>query len=183
VLKSPVILESTVLAKTRIFTIEELRVQFPNKKIQPFETIKPNNFGAVMIIPILDADTFFIIREYAAGSNHYFLGFPKGAINKGENLLETANRELMEEIGYGAKKLTHLRQMSLSPAYFNATMQLVLAEDLYPKKLMGDEPEPIVVIPWKFSEIDALLQHPEFHESRSIAALLLLEKMQSRRIK
>jgi len=89
----------------------------------------------------------------------------------------------MEEIGYGAKKLTHLRQMSLSPAYFNATMQLVLAEDLYPKKLMGDEPEPIVVIPWKFSEIDALLQHPEFHESRSIAALLLLEKMQSRRIK
>jgi len=82
----------------------------------------------------------------------------------------------MEETGYGAKKLTHLRQMSLSPAYFNAMMQLVLAEDLYPKKLIGDEPEPIEIVPWKFSEIDSLLKHPEFHESRSIAALLLLER-------
>ena len=55
-------------------------------------------------------------------------------------------------------------------------MHIVLAKDLYPKKLEGDEPEAIEVIPWKISNIDALLRHPEFHEARSIAALLLLER-------
>lgn len=180
-LKSPVVLESKIIAKTRIFSIIESHLQFSNQEKRLFETIATNNFGAVMIIPILDNDTFLLIREYAVGCDNYFLGFPKGAINRDENLLETANRELMEEVGYGAKKLTHLREMSLSPAYFNATMQLILAEDLYPNRMPGDEPEPIEVVPWQFSQIDALLQHPEFHESRSIAAVLLLERLRRHR--
>ena len=56
-------------------------------------------------------------------------------------------------------------------------MKIVLAKELYPQKLMGDEPETIEVIPWKISQIETLLSHPEFHESRSVAAVLLLEKM------
>jgi len=175
-LKLPVTLESKTLLKSRIFNIIESRVKFSNGEERVFEKATTNNNGAVMILPVLNQDTFLLIREYAAASEQYFLGFPKGAIGKGEDLLETANRELMEEVGYGAHRLTFLKEMSLSPAYFDAKMQLVLAEDLYPKKLAGDEPEMIEVVPWKFSDIDLLLAHPEFHESRSIAALLLLER-------
>src|SRR3989338_10783786 len=94
-----------------------------------------------------------------------------------ENPLESANRELMEETGYGAKELIHLGKWSLSPAYFCAMMDIVLAKNLYPQKLEGDEPEAIEVIPWKLHDIDALLAHPEFHESRSVAAVLLLERL------
>ena len=97
-----------------------------------------------------------------------------------EDPLVAANRELMEEVGMGAHELTHLAQWSLSPAYFEATMDIVLAKNLYEKKLEGDEPEPLEVIPWKINNIDALLVHPEFHESRSVAAALLLERMNRR---
>ncbi|EKD76829.1 MAG: ADP-ribose diphosphatase NudE [uncultured bacterium] len=83
----------------------------------------------------------------------------------------------MEEVGYGARSLARLTEWSLSPAYFESVMQIVLAKDLYPKRLEGDEPEPIEVLPWKLNNIDALLAHPEFHESRSVAAVLLLERM------
>ncbi|OGT43373.1 MAG: ADP compounds hydrolase NudE [Gammaproteobacteria bacterium RIFCSPHIGHO2_12_FULL_40_19] len=173
----PKLLDRKILAKTRIFTIEETRMQFSNGHEQTFEKISGRHPGAVMIIPLLDEDTFLLIREYAPAANAYFLGFPKGAMDAGENALESANRELMEEVGYGSNDLTWLAQWSLSPAYFNASMHIVLAKNLYPQKIEGDEPEPIEVIPWKISDIDALLAHPEFHESRSVAAVMLLERM------
>lgn len=175
--KLPVVLDTKTLCESRIFRIEQMHLRFSNGYEGYFEKISGRLSGAVMIIPMLDEQTFLLIREYAAAAGKYVLGFPKGAIDHNEDVLVTANRELMEEVGYGAHELTHLTQWSLSPAYFNATMEIVLARNLYPQKMEGDEPEPIEVIPWKTSDIDALLAHPEFHESRSVAAVLLLERM------
>lgn len=172
----PEILQKKVIFKSRVFTITQTQVRFSNGKEKTFETIKGKSSSAVMIIPMIDDETFLLIREYAPAANGYVLGFAKGATDDGEKPLESANRELMEEVGYGANELIHLGRWSLSPAYFNAVMDIVLAKNLYPKKLEGDEPESIEVIPWKLNNIDALLQHPEFHESRSIAAVLLLER-------
>ena len=59
-----------------------------------------------------------------------------------------ANRELMEEIGYGARKLRTLSRMTLAPGYFSHVTDVILAEDLYPQRATGDEPEPIDVVPW-----------------------------------
>ena len=55
-------------------------------------------------------------------------------------------------------------------------MDIVLAKDLYSATAIGDEPEPIEVVPWRLDQIDTLLAHPQFHEARSLAALLLLQK-------
>ena len=176
-MKYPELLKKTILSKTRIFTVQDSLVRFSNGREQHYETILGKSPGAVMIIAMPDPETFLLIREYAAAHGNYFVGFPKGAMDEGEKPLESANRELMEEVGYGANELIHLAKWSLSPAYFNSEMDIVLAKDLYPKKLEGDEPEPMAVIPWKLNNIDALLAHPEFHESRSVAALLLLERI------
>src|SRR3990167_146566 len=173
----PKLLNKKILAKTRIFTIEETRMRFSNGHEQTFEHICGRYPSAVMIIPMLDEETFLLIREYAPAADAYFLGFPKGAMDADEEPQQSANRELMEETGYGARELIQLAKWSLSPAYFSANMYIVLAKNLYPQKLEGDEPEPIEVIPWKINNIDALLAHPEFHESRSVAAVLLLERM------
>lgn len=151
-------------------------MRFSNGEERQFERVCGKAVGSVMILPLLDANTILLVREYGAGVHDYVLGFPKGAIHHHEELLQTANRELMEEVGYGAHKLTVLRQFSASPSYFTSMMNLVLAEDLYVKSSIGDEPEALEVIAWRLDQIDSLLQHPEFHEARSIAALLLLER-------
>lgn len=174
----PTVLETKTLAETKIFKISDLHLRFSNGKEVHFEKAQVKKPGAVMIVPLLDDETFLLIREYAAAADAYTLGFPKGAIDHvDDKVLETANKELMEETGYGANELTHVTELSLSPAYFNNMMQIVLAKDLYPKKLEGDEPEPIEVVPWKWKDIDKLLAHPEFTESRGVAALLLVERM------
>jgi ADP-ribose diphosphatase len=47
----------------------------------------------------------------------------------------------------------------------------VLARDLYPDPLPGDEPEPIEVVPWSLDRVDELLGRDDFTEARSIVAL------------
>lgn len=173
--KKPHIIKSTTLAQSGLFTIEGLHLRFANGEERCYERICGHAAkGSVLIIPLLDAQTVLLIREYAAGVDDFVLGFPKGALDAGEDLLQTANRELMEEVGYGSHKLTPLKSVSASPGYLTSMMAVVLAEDLYPESLPGDEPEPIEVIPWKLNAVDELLAHPEFHEARSQAALLQL---------
>jgi len=54
-------------------------------------------------------------------------------------------------------------------------LDLVIARDLYPSKLEGDEPEPLEVVRHPLSEIDDLITQADFHEGRAIAALFLLK--------
>jgi len=62
----------------------------------------------------------------------------------------------------------------VAPGYLFHTTHIVLARDLYPRRLEGDEPEPIEVVPWKISQLDRLLQRDDFTEARSIAALYMV---------
>src|SRR3546814_15618817 len=81
------------------------------------------------------------VREDSAGVHTYELGLVKGRIDAGETPEHAANRELMEEAGYGANSVQVLRSLTLAPTYMSHQTHLVLARDLSPKRLPGDEPE------------------------------------------
>lgn len=175
--KKPDILEEKILARTKLFTVRGVHLRFSNGVERHFEILRGRLKGrSVLIVPMLDDDTVLLVREYGAGVDDYVLAFPKGGVEEGENLLDTANRELMEEVGYGANDLRSIGEYTTSPGYTGGRMQIVIAKDLYEKRLPGDEPEPIEVVPWKLSNIDALLDNPEFIEAKSVVALLLLER-------
>ncbi len=173
--KVPIIHQQTVIAETRQFRIEALELEFSNGQCRYYERLARNgNSGAVLVVPMIDRDTVLLVREYAAGLHRYELGLPKGKVDAGEALLAATNRELKEEIGFGAKRLQHVQTLSLAPGYLEHTIEVILAEELYPEKLSGDEPEELDVVPWKLSEIDRLLATGECSEARSIAALFLV---------
>jgi len=171
----PKILEAKTIAKTRLFHVESLHMKFSNGVERMYERLKAGKNGAVMIIPLFDSETILLIREYSAGVERYELAFPKGLIESGEAVLDAANREMKEEVGFGAKTLTFIKSMSLAPGYLSHTMSLVIASDLFPEKLEGDEPEELEVIHWPISKIKELVLRDDFTESRSIAALFLLQ--------
>jgi ADP-ribose diphosphatase len=172
--EKPTILNRTTIAKSRLFLIESLDIQFSNGTLRNYERLaRGNPGGAVLIVPMLDAETVLLIREYSAGVHRYEVGLPKGKTDAGESFLEAANRELKEEVGFGARKLHHLSSFSLAPSYLEHTTEIVIAQDLYAEKLPGDEPEELEVIPWKLCKINDLLASGECTEARSIAALFM----------
>lgn len=169
----PKILKVRTIARTRVFHIEELELEFSNGRVVTYERARGAAHGSVLIVPLKDQDTLLLIREYCTGLERYELAFPKGLIDAGETALEAANRELKEEVGYGARRLTPLMNMSIAPGYHSHVTQAVIAEDLYPASLEGDEPEPVEVVEWPVNDIQGLLQRDDFTEARSIAAFYL----------
>lgn len=172
--EKPTILTKTTVACSRLFRIESLDIRFSNGEQRNYERLaKSQGGGAVLIVPMLDAETVLLVREYSAGVHRYELGLPKGKTDAGESFFEAANRELKEEVGFGANVLYHLSSFTIAPSYLEHTTEIIIAEDLYAEKLQGDEPEELEVIPWKLALLNGLLATGECTEARSIAALFM----------
>jgi ADP-ribose diphosphatase len=156
-----------------MYQVEQLDLEFSNGERRQYYRMKTHGLGAVIIVPMLDDETVLLAREYAAGLHHYEVGLPKGRLERGESILEAAQREMKEEIGYGANNLEELNQLSLAPGYMTHITHIVLARDLYPEKLEGDEPEELEVVPWPISDLQALTARDDCTEGRTIAALYI----------
>jgi ADP-ribose diphosphatase len=175
----PKVLNVETIARTRLFHVERVKLAFTNGAEVEYERVPGSQIDSVLIVPLLNLDTVLLIREYAAGTHRYELGFPKGVMEQGEDAITAANREIMEEIGYAARTLRHLTSVTIAPGYIGHVTHIILAENLYEERMAGDEPEEIEVVPWPLVDIDGLLARDDFTEARSIAALFLARKMLS----
>ncbi|MBB3332410.1 ADP-ribose diphosphatase [Halomonas campaniensis] len=171
--QKPEVLERRSVARSRLFHVESLDLRFSNGAERTFERLTGSDQGAVMIVAMPDPEHVLLIREYAAGFEDYVLTLPKGLVDPGEDIVTAANRELMEECGFGANRIEPLVELSLAPNYMRHRMQVLLASDLYPRRLPGDEPEPLIVETHAIEELPALLARDDFHEARAIAALYI----------
>lgn len=172
--KKPKLTNIHTVAESRIFNLESMDVEFSNGATRIYERLVSRGNGAVLVVPMLDDDTVLMIYEYSGGTERYELGLTKGKIDKGETLIETAARELKEEIGYGAKKLTFLKTITLAPGYQSSETHIVLAEELYEEKAYGDEPEPLEIVAHKISDLEKLTYSEDLTEARSILALYMV---------
>lgn len=180
--EKPTILNHSIVAHSRLFGIERVELRFSNGEERVYERLRTPRIPAVMVVALKDDDTVLLIREYSCGTDDYQVTLPKGAFDHhGENVFDAANRELMEEAGYGALRFTELKKLSLAPGYMGHLIHIVLAEDLYEQRLPGDEPEPIEVIEHPLEDIDSLLANEYFTEARALAALYMVRDIVRKR--
>lgn len=176
----PEILDIRIAAKTTVFEVQAVDLHFSNGTKRTYERLTPNRQSSVMVIP-LRGDKVIMVREYAVGPERYELCFPKGVVDKGETPEEAANRELQEEIAMAARRFTPLRSVYTSPSHMFGLMHLIIAEDLYPSSLQGDEPEPLEIVELPLEEALALAYNDELGDLKMIASLFLLRDFLNRR--
>lgn len=170
----PEILKRTLECRSRFFQVESMELRFSNGEQRVFERLLGGGGPpAVIIVAMLDHDQVLLVKEYGAGIEDYHVALPKGRVDEGETALQAANRELMEEAGYGAERLTLLKCLSQAPNFQQHWTQIVLAQQLYPRKLVGDEPEPLDVEFLPLSLLDDWLTRLDISEARTVAALYL----------
>lgn len=178
--RKPEILRSQTVAATRLFRIEAVDLRFSNGVEAQFERLMGAGRGAVLVVPVLGDDELLLVREYAVGTERYELGFPRGKVEGDESPHSCAQRELREELGYGAGRLETLKSVSLSPGYANYRTHIILATGLYPDSLEGDEPEALEAVRWPLTHAAALLSESDFSDARCMLAVYLLREALAR---
>ena len=169
----PKILTRRQVCRSRLFRVEAAELRFSNGVEREYEYLCSSGPAAVIVVPVLNDDEFLLVQEYGIGIEGYEWGLPKGRVDQGESHIEAANRELQEEAGYGARYLTELKCLTQNPNYMQNKTQIVLAAELYPKRLEGDEPEELAVKAFAWRDLPALVGREDISEARTIAALYL----------
>ena len=172
----PEILNTTTVARSRLFRIESVDLKFSNGARRTYERLPGRGRKAVIVVGVTDDSEVVLIREYLAGLHAYELALPKGAVEgPDETLEETANRELKEEAGFGATRVEYLRELTMAPTHMGYGVHVMLARGLYPERLPGDEPERAEVLTWPLADVDDLMLSSEISEARSLAAIKIAQ--------
>jgi ADP-ribose diphosphatase len=169
----PTILKTELLAQSGHFQIEALHLQFSNGQQRIYERLRGTGYRSVMLVAMPDPAHVLLVREYAVGVEKTILGLPKGGAEPDEDYLQAAQRELSEEVGMRAERLTELGELTLAPGHLCHRYRVVLAEQLSPCQLEGDEPEPLECLRVPMAQIPELVARGELHEARAIAALFM----------
>ena len=131
--------------------------------------------GAVLIIPMIDQDTFIMIKQYRHAIQQEIYEFPAGTLEVGEDLVECAQRELQEEIGFKANQLISLGHIYPTPGFCNEIIHCYLAKDLVPSHLELDDGELIESFKITKDEVKNLISKNQLVDSKSLAILYKAE--------
>lgn len=163
------------LFKTKIFTIKELELELDGGKKITRQILDKGDTS--LIVPINIHNELVLVKEYFPAIDEYQLGLPKGRIDPGHDAIETANKELQEEIGFKANKLEEIGVVTMSPGYITQRTHIFLATNLVESQLQGDEEEPLEIVLYPFAKFENLIMQKKITDARMIAALYLAKKL------
>ncbi len=161
-----------LMYRCKIFDVFEENVLMPNGKSikQTWIDHKPT----VAIVPINEKKEILLVKQYRVAVKKHLLEIPAGAFNDHkEPPEECAQRELAEETGFRAGKMTKLYEGYLLAGYCNEYMYFYLAEDLVSAPLKPDEDEFIEVVPTKLAVAEELFKKGKIADTKTALGILL----------
>jgi len=150
--------------------VDEDQVQLPDGRTTLYGVVRCGE--CVGVLPFLDAETVVLIRQYRYVARGVYWEMPTGGVHPGEGLEAAAQRELGEEIGYRAARLTPLVSYHTSKSVLDETAHLFYGEALTPVVTLGDATEFIEVRPVPFAEALRMVESGEVKDSMTVIAIL-----------
>jgi ADP-ribose pyrophosphatase len=129
--------------------------------------------GAVIILAITDDQQVLLIRNRRYAVDEILLELPAGTIEGDEPPMNCAGRELLEEAGYLAGKLTPLASFYTSPGILSEKMHAFVATKLEKAEQALEEGEDIEVVPTPLQEAIDMAASGEIRDGKTIATLLM----------
>ncbi|HAR5889890.1 TPA: NUDIX hydrolase, partial [Staphylococcus pseudintermedius] len=125
--------------KGKIIEVEKHKVSLPNNETAYREVVKHN--GAVAICALTPDQQVILVKQYRKALEQELLEIPAGKLEPGEDRESAAMRELEEETGYKAKKLTLIGEVYGTPGFSNEKISVYFADNLVEGKVNLDEDE------------------------------------------
>ncbi len=157
------------------FNVEKDRVRLPDGALATREYIR--HPGAVVILPLFDDGTVLLERQFRFPVNRIFLEFPAGKIDKGEEPLASAKRELQEETGYTASDWRYVTTIHNAIGYSDEQLIVYLAQDLQAGKTRLDEEEFVQTFRTPVSRLLEWVKNGTITDVKTVIGSFWLEKI------
>jgi ADP-ribose diphosphatase len=151
-------------------SLREDLVELPDGRTTIYGVVRCSE--CVGVLPFLDPGTVLMIKQYRYVAKRVTWEMPTGGMHHGESREAAAQRELSEEIGYRAEKLTWLSTFHTSKSVVDETAYLFLGEALVKVELSPDDTEFIEVRPFPFEEILQMVLRSEITDSMTVIGVL-----------
>ena len=169
-------LESTQIFHGKLLDVRRDRVQLPDGQECLREYVRHQ--GAVVIIALLDDGRLLFVRQFRYPLSRSFLELPAGKIDPGEDIRDTAARELLEETGHCAAEWRHLGVMHPCVGYSDERIEIFLARVLHREaEPTPDSSEFLDVLTLSLTEAMAAVQSGAITDAKTLSGLLWAEKV------
>jgi ADP-ribose pyrophosphatase len=133
--------------------------------------------GSVVILALDESHAeprVLLVRQYRHAAQQYLWELCAGRIDKGENELAAAKRELLEETGYTATRWKRILNFYASPGFVAETMSIYLARGLRPGTAQPEEDEVIEIKFFPLSVAVRMVMSGRIHDGKTISGVLWL---------
>jgi ADP-ribose pyrophosphatase len=128
--------------------------------------------GATAIVPMISEREVILIKQFRYCAEKELWEIPAGTLEPGETPLECAERELIEEIGYRAGKMTPIGGFFTSPGFCDEFLRLYLATELEPCEADRDEDEQLTPHRMPLEQALRKIDNGEIVDAKTIVGLL-----------
>lgn len=162
----------------RIFSVSRLHVQMPDGREAVRDVVR--HPGAVAIVALTDDGHICLVRQYRTALGRVTVEIPAGKLTPGEDPLEAASRELLEETGMTAEKIAFLTTIASSDGFCDELIHIYMATGLEFSKSSPDADEFINVDLVELSElVDAVLDG-RIEDAKTVVGALLCDSISHR---
>jgi len=167
-------IDSDVVWEGRIVKVRKDRFRYDDGGEAEREIV--SHMGAVGVVAHDGERLYLVEQPREAVGEEALLELPAGKLDDpDETPLETAKRELAEEIGKGARSWQHLTTYYSSAGFSDEQVHVYLATDLYDEQAEAGEDERIEVRTVPLSELAATIR--DCRDAKTLIGLLWLEQM------
>ena len=166
-------MRTTPLIQCHKFRVERWAFDANGRHLEHDIVVHP---GASVILPVLPDGRIVMIYNYRVATGGELLELPAGTLDPGEDPRTCAARELAEETGYQAGRVTPLLSFYSSPGIVSERLHAFLATDLTPGDTAHEGTEQIRVAPMTLADALAAIRDGGICDAKTIAALLYYER-------
>ncbi|WP_019165271.1 NUDIX domain-containing protein [Staphylococcus delphini] len=154
--------------KGKIIEVEKHQVSLPNNETAYREVVKHN--GAVAICALTPDQQVILVKQYRKVLEQELLEIPAGKLEPGEDRESAAMRELEEETGYKAKKLTLIGEVYGTPGFSNEKISVYFADDLVEGEVNLDEDEFVEKVLYSLEDVKKAVEARTIEDAKTFIA-------------
>lgn len=165
----------------KVVTLNVDTVQLPNGFTVDLETIR--HPGAAAVVPLKDDGTVIMIRQFRHAAGGFIYEIPAGKLDRGEEPLKCAARELEEEVGYRASSFDLLSSIFTAPGFADEVIHIYQASGLTKGQQQLDRDEVLEIIEMPLNEAIKKIQDGTIRDGKTIIGLqaVYIRQMATRR--